>query len=68
MYQLEVGEMSCGHCAGAVTKSVLEVDANAKVEVDLVQKRVKVESSAELADIAAAIDAAGYPVLSSSVV
>lgn len=65
MYQLEVGGMSCGHCAGTVTKSVLGVDAHAKVEVDLATKQVKVESGADLAAIAAAITGAGYPVLSS---
>ena len=29
MYQLQVENMSCGHCVGAVTRAVREVDANA---------------------------------------
>lgn len=64
MYELTVDGMSCGHCVGRVTKSVQSVDEAAKVEVDLASKKVKVDSQADLERIAAAIDEAGYPVLS----
>jgi Cu+-exporting ATPase len=63
MYELTVDGMSCGHCVGRVTKSVQAVDQAAKVDVDLATKRVRVDSSADLEKIAAAIDEAGYPVL-----
>jgi copper chaperone len=62
MYQLQVEEMSCGHCVGAVTKAVQQVDAAAKVEVDLPGKTVKVESTGSLDQIKAAIAEAGFPV------
>jgi copper chaperone len=65
MHELKVGNMSCNHCVGTVTKSVLGVDPNAKVEINLAEKQVKVESQADLAQISAAINEAGYPVLSS---
>ncbi|CAL63405.1 putative Heavy metal transport/detoxification protein [Herminiimonas arsenicoxydans] len=68
MYELQVEKMSCGHCVNAVTKSVQAVDAQAQVEVDLAQRKVRVQSGAELAKIAAAIDDAGYPVISSAIV
>lgn len=68
MYELQVEKMSCGHCVNAVTKSVQAVDAQAQVEVDLAQRKVRVQSGAELAQIAAAIDEAGYPVVSSAAV
>lgn len=68
MYELQVEEMSCGHCASSVTKSVQAVDAQAKVEVDLAQHKVRVQSSAELDKIAAAIAAAGYPVVGSATI
>lgn len=68
MYELQVEKMSCGHCASTVTKSVQAVDAQAKVEVDLAQRKVRVQSDAELAKIAAAIVAAGYPVVASTTV
>jgi Cu+-exporting ATPase len=62
MYELTVEGMSCGHCVGRVTKTVQELDAGAKVEVDLASKKVRIDSRAELDRIAAAIDEAGYPV------
>ena len=61
-YELTVEDMTCGHCVGRVTKSVQALDQDAKVEVDLPTKKVKIDSRADLDRIAAAIDAAGYPV------
>ena len=62
MFELTVEGMSCGHCVGRVTKTVQEIDAGAKVEVDLAAKKVRIDSSADARRIAAAIGAAGYPV------
>jgi Cu+-exporting ATPase len=67
MYELTVEGMSCGHCVGRVTKSVQGVDDRAVVTVDLPTKKVRIDSSAELDRIAAAIDDAGYPVTQRSV-
>jgi copper chaperone len=64
MYQLQVENMSCGHCVGAVTKAVRSVDAAATVEIDLASKSVKIDSASALAPLTAAIAEAGYPVLS----
>ena len=68
MYQLEVGEMSCGHCVASVTKAVQAVDAAAQVNIDLAQRKVSVQSSAALDQIVAAIDDAGYPVIGKATV
>jgi copper chaperone len=68
MYELQVEEMSCGHCVSAVTKAVQTVDAHARVEVDLAQRTVRVQSDAELAKIAGVIAEAGYPVVNSAAV
>lgn len=68
MYQLEVGEMSCGHCVATVTKAVRAIDASASVDVDLVQRRVSVQSSAPLEQVATAIEGAGYPVINKAAV
>lgn len=62
MYQLQVENMTCGHCVGAVTKAVQAIDANAKVEVDLAGKTVKIDSATALAPLKSAIADAGYPV------
>jgi Cu+-exporting ATPase len=61
-YELTVEGMSCGHCVGRVTKSVQDLDQQARVTVDLPTKKVSIDSSADLDRIAAAIDGAGYPV------
>jgi Cu+-exporting ATPase len=47
---------------GRVTKAVQGVDAGASVKVDLPTRRVTIDSGADLEQIVAAIDAAGYPV------
>jgi len=66
MYELTVEGMSCGHCVGRVTKTVQGLDENAKVDIDLASKKVRIDSKAELERIAAAIDEAGYPVTARS--
>lgn len=68
MYELQVEKMSCGHCVGAVTKSVQAVDAQAQVTVDLAQRKVSVQTDAALEEITAAIVDAGYPVVGTTTV
>ena len=64
MYELQVENMSCNHCVGAVTKAVKAVDAQAIVQIDLPTKKVAIESGGALEQIKAAIIDAGYPVTS----
>jgi copper chaperone len=54
--------MSCGHCAGAVTREISALDGVTGVHVDLVAKKVTVGSTRELAEdeVRAAVDEAGY--------
>ncbi|WP_373988290.1 heavy-metal-associated domain-containing protein [Duganella sp. BuS-21] len=66
MYQLQVQNMSCGHCVGAVTEAVQAVDAAAKVEIDLATKSVQIDSATPLAALQSAIADAGYPVASAA--
>jgi copper chaperone len=66
MYQLQVENMSCGHCVGAVTKAVQAIDADAKVEIDLATKSVRIDSATPLAPLKSAIADAGYPVTSAA--
>jgi copper chaperone len=62
MYELQVEGMSCDGCVRSVTKSVQSLDGNAKVDVDLASKKVRVESQASLDAVKAAISDAGYDV------
>jgi copper chaperone len=65
MYELHVEGMTCGGCANSVKRSVQAVDANAKVEVDLANKKVRVDTRADLTAVRSAISEAGYPVTAS---
>ncbi|GAB3478628.1 heavy-metal-associated domain-containing protein [Polaromonas eurypsychrophila] len=61
MIEFEVKDMSCGHCVGVVTQTVKLIDPNAKVEIDLGAKKVKIESDADRSSFAEALTTAGYP-------
>jgi copper chaperone len=62
MIEFQVEGMSCQHCAAAVTKAIQAHDASARVQVDLAQGRVAVESVQDASVLQAAIDEAGYTV------
>ena len=57
---LEIDGMSCGHCVGVITKLLQQSDAQARVEVDLPNHTVRVESTAEREMLVAALSQAGY--------
>jgi len=62
MFRYKVDKMGCGGCAKSVTRTVLDIEPNARVEVDLGAKLVTVFGAAGPADrIAQAIATAGYP-------
>lgn len=61
MIEMTLPDMSCGHCAATVTKTCQLVDPQARVEVDIGTKTVKIESTAERSDFAEALAEAGYP-------
>ena len=60
MYRFNVPDMTCGHCAGTITKAVKTADPNATVEIDLTHHLVKVESALAQEKIAGQITEAGY--------
>ncbi len=64
MFVLNVEGMSCGKCVRHVTDAILAQDAKAKVEVKLSEKRVLVETTADLEKIKRAIQDDGYTVVS----
>ena len=61
MLKLSVPDMTCGHCAGTVTKAVQSVDASAVVTVDLPSQTVSIETAVKAERIRSAMEAAGYP-------
>ena len=61
MLAFKVTDMTCGHCASAITRAVSAVDPRARVDIDLARQRVTVEPvDADAAALRAAIAAAGY--------
>ena len=61
MISFQVNDMSCSHCVGAITQALQDVDAAARVHIDLAAHRVDIEpGAAGAATLGAAIQAAGY--------
>ncbi|MBI5335959.1 MAG: heavy-metal-associated domain-containing protein [Burkholderiales bacterium] len=61
METFRVDDMTCGHCAGAITQAVRAVDANARVDVNLAEHLVHVEAAqADAESLRDAITRAGY--------
>ena len=60
MLSFQVPDMTCGHCAGAITKAVKALDPAAKVDIDLAQHLVRIDTQAEPAALEQAIRAEGY--------
>jgi copper chaperone len=58
--------MTCGHCASAVTEEVSRIPGVTGVRVDVAAGRVSVEADRPVSDdaVAAAVDEAGYEVVS----
>lgn len=61
MYAIQVEKMTCGGCANRVTKAILSLDEEAKVNVNLKQKLIHVTSGSDATAVVQAILAAGYP-------
>ena len=59
--EFNVPDMSCGHCVGAITKVIQQIDVDAKISVDLPAKKVSVETAQSRQTVADALAEAGYP-------
>jgi copper chaperone len=68
MYEMIVSEMTCMHCVNTVTQAIKKIDANAEVQIDLVTQKVRVSSRLRLENLVAAIEDAGFPVISQAAV
>jgi copper chaperone len=54
-------DISCGHCAAAVERTIKRIDANATVQIDVATKHVSVATHATREQLAAALSEEGYP-------
>ncbi|MEO6145670.1 MAG: heavy-metal-associated domain-containing protein [Sulfuriferula sp.] len=60
MIEFKVEDMTCGHCAGVITKAVAAVDAKAKVAIDVPNHSVRIDGSTQQQALQDAITEAGY--------
>ncbi|RJX30929.1 MAG: copper chaperone [Oxalobacter sp.] len=64
MLTFDIQDMSCGHCAGSITKAIKTIDPQADVNIDLAHKKVTIEGKANAKAVEKAIAEAGFtPVL-----
>ena len=61
MQEFVIQSMSCGGCASRITQVVKNLDAQAKIEVDLPTKMLRIDSTKDRASLTAALTQAGYP-------
>ena len=61
MITMNVPDMSCGHCAGVITKALKQLDSTAEVGFDMHNHRVQVETSSNPGTVLDAMSDAGYP-------
>lgn len=55
-----VADMSCGNCVKHITSALNELDPQARLDINLDDKRVEVSTERTQADIIQALDEAGY--------
>ena len=61
MLTFHIPGMTCGGCAGAVTRAIQRTDPHASVRIDVAQREITITSSATEKALLAALQQAGYP-------
>ena len=61
MIELTLPDMTCQHCVRSVTETVQQVDAQARLQIDLPAHRVQIESTRPAEVFKEALAEEGYP-------
>ena len=61
MLRFYIPNMTCGGCAKSVTKALLSVDPQARIETDPPAREVRVESNFDESAFLAVLSEVGYP-------
>lgn len=61
MHEFHLPDMTCGHCASTVNRTLKLVDPACEVALDLAGRRVRVTSPEDRSEFAAALTDSGYP-------
>lgn len=60
MIEWTIPNMTCGHCAGVVTRTLHEADPDAQVTIDIAARRVQVLTALDADRLAEALSEEGY--------
>ncbi|MBL1378888.1 heavy-metal-associated domain-containing protein [Zobellella iuensis] len=61
MLTFTLPDMSCGHCTGAISRALKELDPGCVLEFDLAAHRLQVASAIGRDEVIEALVEAGYP-------
>jgi copper chaperone len=61
MIDLQLPDMTCGHCVKTVTATVQKLDPSAKVECDLPTHQVRIDTTLARERVVQALAIEGYP-------
>ncbi|KLK93121.1 hypothetical protein AA309_11240 [Microvirga vignae] len=61
MHRFHISGMTCGGCLGAVTKAILKLDPQARIESNLEKRTITVATDKAEASLLATLENAGYP-------
>lgn len=61
MIILNVPDMSCGHCAGVITKALKALDPKAVIGYDMHNHQVQIDTLEGAPQVLQAMEQAGYP-------
>lgn len=61
MQSFQIPDMSCGHCASRIGKALKELDPACRIDFELRERRIQVQSEQPREALAQALQAAGYP-------
>jgi len=60
MITFQVSDMTCGHCAAAISRAIAGVDKDARLDIRIQDKLVRIDTIASAAELADAVRDAGY--------
>lgn len=61
MTTFHIPDMSCGHCKATVEKTIHALDPKARIDFDMVARKIALDSRADTATVLTALANAGYP-------
>ncbi|WP_447774987.1 heavy-metal-associated domain-containing protein [Variovorax boronicumulans] len=61
MQAFEIQSMTCGSCAGRITRAIKDLDPLARLEVDVKQRTVRIDTTEDRPSLVAVLTEAGYP-------